>query len=542
MEKPSFRLLRLIKGQGPVLECEIFQSLVEKHTSVPYEALSYAWGSYERSDMIMANGRPLGVTNNLHLALSYLRLVNHDRILWVDALCIDQENLKERTHQVGQMAQIYRNAESVIFWLGQATYATNVAMESLRALESANTSAACRSWKKYDERWQSSWTRVQTRLSRRYTNLVSMQCEGMRDLFTRSWYERVWIIQEVAQARRGVVCCGSKSVSARIFALSPFLFPVRPSVQVQAVLSILPGQPQHDSWWTRKDDLYTLLHKFRHSKAHDPRDMVYALLGIASDPNLKQALRPDYEMSEQDVIRTLIAYFCRLDVECLPERTDGYWNGMIDHHNMKGFLRTMDYLYTAAINQHSLSDLGEDKKVAFVADCGQHVRITGEMIEAASSPGARAMIKLLIEAHGDQEMLHDAACSWEDLDLIKFLLTTHQGKVRVTESVLVQAMQNTKAGVAVSLLLANGGSDVRITYELLKAMAGSGYASDVFLALLAGRPNETYLALQLFEILRENESLQGKKRKVYQRAGNEPADAMPAPDSTLDHQGLLGLR
>lgn len=515
MEKASFRLLRLIKGQGPVIECEIFQSLVEKHRSVPYEALSYAWGSNERSETIITNGRPSGVTNNLHLALSYLRLPHCDRILWVDALCIDQENLKERTHQVGQMARIYGNADSVIFWLGQANYATNVAMESLKALESASASVTWRSWKKNDERWRFLWSGVQTRLSKRYTNLVTMQCEGMRDLLGRSWYERVWIIQEVAQARRGVVCCGAKSVSARIFALSPYLFPVKPSPQAQAILSILPGQPHHDSWWTRKHDLYTLLHKFRHSKAHDPRDMVYALLGIASDPNLERALRPDYEKTEQNIIREVIAYLCHLDIECLPETTDGYWNGMVDSDNMEGFLRTIDSLYAAAIDQHTRCDLGVDTKT-FVEECGQHIRITGDMIHMSYAPGTRNMVELLIEAHGDQEMLHDAARTWKDLDLIELLLTKHSDKVRVTELVLVEAAENPKAGEVISLLLEKG-DDVHVTYEILRAMAESNYASDVFVALFGARKSEMYFTPELLEILRENESQQARKIEEYIR-------------------------
>lgn len=516
MEKPSFRLLRLFKGHGPVIECEIFQSLVEKHSAIPYEALSYAWGSNERSETITANGLPLGVTNNLHLALSYLRRPDSDRILWVDALCIDQANVKERTHQVGQMARIYGGADSVVFWLGRASYATNVAMESLKALESVGASVAWRGWKKNDERWRFLWNRAQGRLARRYTDLVTVQCEGMRDLLSRSWYERVWIIQEVAQAKRGVVCCGSKSVSARIFALSPFLIPVKPSLQAQAVLSILPGQPEHDSWWTRRHDLYTLLHKFRHSKAHDPRDMVYALVGIASDPNLEQALRPDYEKSEQDVIREVIAYLCRLDIECLPETTDGYWNGMVDHDNMEGFLRTIDSLYTAAIDQHTRCDLGIDKK-SFVAECGQHVRITGEMIDATSSPGPRAMIELLIESHGDQMMLHDAARTWKDLDLIELLLTVRPEKVRVTESVVAEAIENAKAGEVVALLLQKGGRDVQLTYEILRAMAESRYVADVFSALMNDRPSEMYLTRELLKLLWENESPQAKRTLEYIR-------------------------
>lgn len=116
LKKPTFRLVQLRSGDGDI-ECEIFGAgLDQQNDGVSYEALSYAWGVVDMTDNIRMNGRRLGVTNNLYTALRYLRFQDKDRILWIDAICIDQANEREKQHQVQQMGKIYSQAEGVIFW------------------------------------------------------------------------------------------------------------------------------------------------------------------------------------------------------------------------------------------------------------------------------------------------------------------------------------------------------------------------------------------------------------------------------------------
>ncbi|KZL85916.1 het domain-containing protein, partial [Colletotrichum incanum] len=92
----SFRLL--------MLHPEASASL-ERGNFVPYEALSYAWGSNDLSESTTVNDKMLSVTKSLFHALSHLRHDQHG-MLWVDAVCIDQGNIVERVHQVGQMSDI----------------------------------------------------------------------------------------------------------------------------------------------------------------------------------------------------------------------------------------------------------------------------------------------------------------------------------------------------------------------------------------------------------------------------------------------------
>lgn len=90
LARPTFRLALLLAGSGIDIHCEIFQAWLDQPEDImPYEALSYTWGSTEKTDKIDINGTELPVTQNLYLALQYLRLENEDRILWIDGLCIN---------------------------------------------------------------------------------------------------------------------------------------------------------------------------------------------------------------------------------------------------------------------------------------------------------------------------------------------------------------------------------------------------------------------------------------------------------------------
>ena len=105
-----------------------------------YAALSYCWGSSAKTETIRINGQHVAVTQNLHSALSDLReaakngrdhvdpRVNH---LWVDAVCIDQSNDKERDHQVKHMWQIYHYASIVLSYLGPEGPDTAAAFRAL---------------------------------------------------------------------------------------------------------------------------------------------------------------------------------------------------------------------------------------------------------------------------------------------------------------------------------------------------------------------------------------------------------------------------
>src|SRR4051812_48535540 len=116
LDQRSFRLLRILKESVlDDIQCELVEGWIyQSEGGLPYDALSYVWGSTEKTSRITVNGNKLYVTENLLVALQHLCLKDDIGLLWIDAICIDQANLDERGHQVRNMSNIYTEAERVI--------------------------------------------------------------------------------------------------------------------------------------------------------------------------------------------------------------------------------------------------------------------------------------------------------------------------------------------------------------------------------------------------------------------------------------------
>lgn len=145
-----------------------------------YDAISYTWGTDEPSHRIWINGKSRLVRSNLWKFLNHYRASNFDLPplgLWIDALCIDQENIAEKNAQVTQMAKVFRQARRVLVWLGDVSTSSAIAQE-------------------YTENFEESWTSY---------GAGSVHADLTQDelsrLFSNSYWKRVWIVQEIALAR-----------------------------------------------------------------------------------------------------------------------------------------------------------------------------------------------------------------------------------------------------------------------------------------------------------------------------------------------------
>ncbi|RAQ44938.1 hypothetical protein AFGD_008315 [Aspergillus flavus] len=388
LEGPSFRLLLLHSGTAPdEIECTLLQAWFDGDSACPYDALSYTWGDTEKSDYIKIDGRRLDVTTNLYLALQDMRFPNTYRVLWVDAVCINQNNEAERGHQVQQMGCIYSRAEQVIIWLGQGRYETNAVMDSLKQLEEESREHPYKDWKLGDKHWIKLWSSVHGNLRSRYPGLERLQHEGINLLLDRPWFYRVWILQEVANARTAVVLSGNRSVSTRIFALAPFLIGVKPEPHCQAVLDIMPGASRNNSWWSQKRGLYTLLLKFRGSKATDPRDMIFALLGIALDVRDSNILRADYTKTVEEVIHDAASFLFGLS---FPYRT------------MREFLSNLTSMNTTYLKRAAESY--DANNIVRLLEERDEVQITEEFLEAVAenTSSGKDILALLLKQRKDK--------------------------------------------------------------------------------------------------------------------------------------------
>lgn len=306
----SFRLLRLYPGDTTTIECEMLDSSIGSSNTLPYEALSYAWGSTELVRRVKINKQTLWITENLYIALACLRSRDHDRVLWIDAICINQAQKDEQSQQVREMGRIFSFASRVIIWLGMPTQEVVLLMEALSVLQVKSTAVARAGAQADSTTWKILWSSYLSRLSSSNEDLIAQQREGLQVLLRRPWFERVWILQEVYNARSAIVCCDSLSVSADIFALSPSLLEQSPSQHIQSVLEMMPGLVRLDSQpRPAQRDLISLLAEFHTCKASDQRDMIFALLGMSLEPSDHELLRPDYTKSLLEVVYNAIRYW-----------------------------------------------------------------------------------------------------------------------------------------------------------------------------------------------------------------------------------------
>jgi hypothetical protein len=99
--------------------------------AIPYTAVSYMWGDPTCEREILLDGRPFLVRSNFFDLLETISEEGSDDVYWIDALCINQVDTKERTHQVRLMGQIYASADHVLVWLGKGDDELWQAMEGL---------------------------------------------------------------------------------------------------------------------------------------------------------------------------------------------------------------------------------------------------------------------------------------------------------------------------------------------------------------------------------------------------------------------------
>lgn len=184
----EIRVLYLHPSVDPDASIKCSRQVVSLDDDPDYEALSYAWGDPSAVRPISLDGDPaFSVTLNAWAALRALRHQDRCRVLWVDAICIRQDDHIERAEQVKLMGTIYRKASSVRVWLGADDVGDKDAMLILRNMttaEGANDTLG-------------------------YSKAARERMDQLRRFFARPWWERLWVVQEVALGRHVVFQQGS---------------------------------------------------------------------------------------------------------------------------------------------------------------------------------------------------------------------------------------------------------------------------------------------------------------------------------------------
>lgn len=254
----------------------------------PYEALSYVWGAGGSNRQIFVGGLPKNVTRNLEIALRHLRHVSQTRVLWIDAICIDQRDIPERNTQVIHMGDVYRSAFRVIAWLGEEDEDSDLAYDALEALPT-------------DEKvhWDYS-TSIELKKF-----LTAKHTTALGRLFRRAWWQRIWTVQESVLGSTLCFACGNWEISADVLCAVANSYTqhigscCQQSFWKEDINSELaePMQTLDELAVSRASrgshSLLWLLTSFTYRRCSDPRDKVFGLLGLCST-DVRKEIRPNY--------------------------------------------------------------------------------------------------------------------------------------------------------------------------------------------------------------------------------------------------------
>ena len=343
-----------------IISCRL--SVISLDPPPEYRAVSYVWGDPNVNRTILVDGKSFIVRLNIWNFLMQMREDGDRDALWIDAICINQQDLKERGHQVAVMGQIYSKAAEVRVWLG----IDPMPLESMTDVDWPMLSFG-------PIQKQSITSKLYRRRQKReLRKLTGELLEMIAKLRRNEYWSRIWVVQEYAMARRAVIQCGPNMILGDWLAciveavrlslvgltnlgmkyvseehsisklLSFHTGKVVETAQVYAKRVSSPGLPP---------TFAKLIWDFKEAKCTDVRDHIYALLSL--DGPASEKIIPDYTKSATQLFLDVAVYFrSAYDKEGFPDRAL-YYQGVkampeilgldIDHPDVK---KELDYFYS----------------------------------------------------------------------------------------------------------------------------------------------------------------------------------------------------
>ncbi|KAM0810058.1 putative Heterokaryon incompatibility domain-containing protein [Seiridium cardinale] len=323
LTRRSIRLIRLLPAENdddPIC-CELYTAQLTPE--LQFAALSYVWGTSSEMYYILANEIKVKVTSNLYCALKYFRKYDMLRSednrlpLWVDALCINQNDTQERNHQVAHMGDIYRHAKPVLSWLGYRDSGIRVAFDAIRDIASSLRplqQPGDNEGGEIDMERGVEWLvnhRDFWQIPQNSTDEVATPWLAITSLAVQAYWGRTWIVQELVLANINThyFVHGKATLSCRDFSMfSEFLIQLegrKPLAPPTRSLSFTKNQ--WDAFaqksvakfptlrlvlWLKQESASVgqniIFNLALHTSATEPRDMVYGLAGLITTIN------PDY--------------------------------------------------------------------------------------------------------------------------------------------------------------------------------------------------------------------------------------------------------
>ena len=308
----AYRPSKSLRSFQRDIHCDIRHTeLPSDATSLGYSCLSYVWGTDAPTRRIRLNGSPYWIRRNLWDFLVFARERHCSTWFWIDALCIDQENVTERNHQVQQMGQIFPQAEKVFAWFGNNQDISNFL---------ANSGHTRGSY------------------------------AGYYAFYGSSYWNRAWIIQEFALARQVILTAGSQELPLESLHRLDWTRRNR-NLSGQANNSTFhPSAIQE----LRGSNLIRLLHTYKLKECHDIRDRVFSLLALCGEGS---GLEVNYNLSRHELVDRVLRV-CPRSLCLCTIRTVA--NALLDEHHavsMTDDLDTSALQFLALTNpQYGISD------------------------------------------------------------------------------------------------------------------------------------------------------------------------------------------
>lgn len=309
-DSPQIRVIVLAPGAlGSPIHCA-YRVVNLSDVDLLYETLSYVWNDGDGTGSILVDGKAASVTRSLYGALEQLRLADRERTLWIDAICINQNDKAEKTQQVDMMCRIYSQCTRCNIWMGP------LGDTSLQDASHAMDTIA--------------WMAGNSTDTPAFLNDLPQRrraAKALSQLLTRPWWMRIWTVQEVILPSRSFIywgCCklpwnlldrASDAVMGDGKVKPPAdLHRYHHEFYASDAFRHLPAAVRGLRITVGERPLH-LFWRWRFRQATDPRDKIYALLGMRRDVRLPSVPSCDYDID----VETL---FCRVTVDLINMCSD----------------------------------------------------------------------------------------------------------------------------------------------------------------------------------------------------------------------------
>lgn len=306
----NLRILILCPGKfEDEIYCHLAYSAINSSGFGDYEAVSYAWGNPEYTHNIRlspSTNCPIfdtmdkavfynfPVTYTVHCALKRFRFPDRHRRLWLDAICINQSDVRECGQQVQLMGQLYSQASSVLVWLGDYVLSPN---KQSGNLSESSVTVAFRYLEDFDKaRAESQLPQtIPTVSEHKITESISAT---LRDVYRRPWFRRLWVLQEVVLPQRSIYAyLGLEKVTLERLLLASSLADHDAWLETHAMYGMRYHirTPEWKSMSVVDRVIWALEStsgQFQFKKTHD---RLYAVLGIIGETSGCEDLVPDYQ-------------------------------------------------------------------------------------------------------------------------------------------------------------------------------------------------------------------------------------------------------